>query len=328
MRRVLAIAALVPLAGCLEELPKPSKVEGLRVLGVQAEPPEVAPGATVELRALVVDTEGRDVKLSWYACQVPERGAGLFEGGAQSGSSGGGGYSLTSTTSCADPALLEAGLARKLGEGESATLEIGADALSEDAIRLAYGLPAGADLPAAALFGLVSVAGVNTTVSLVAEVEGADPLETIKRVNVSLASPPNANPSWLAFDLRSADDPEEPPATGEAPPGECFTAPVAIEEGSWVITALNLPEPPVSYPVLVFGTSPETPFELLSNDETYFYSFFSPEGAFSSSIVKSTQGGRVRWKLDETPEEPVDVWVVVRDGRGGLAWCHSVLSAP
>lgn len=324
----MAIFAPVLLAGCLEDLPKPSKVEGLRVLGVQAEPPEAGPGATVALSALVVDTEGREVKLSWYACQVPERGAGVFGGGAQGSTSGGGGYSLDAKSSCSDPALVAAGVSWKLGEGPTATLEIPPDALSEDAVRLAYGLPQGVELPPVALFGLVSVAGVNMTVSLVVEVEGAEPLETIKRVNVSLASPPNTNPSWLAFDVRSADDPEEPPVSGDAPPGECFAAPVPIEAGEWVIQALNIPDPPVSYPVIVLGTAPDVPFQLLTNDETYFYSFFSPVGELSPDIVKSTQAGRVRWKLDETPAEPVDLWIVVRDGRGGLAWCHSVLSPP
>ncbi|GMV39306.1 MAG: hypothetical protein AMXMBFR64_10220 [Myxococcales bacterium] len=314
------------LGGCLEELPKPSKVDGLRVLGVQAEPPELAPGGTTELRALVADPEGRPVKLEWYACQVPERGQGLFEGGGQSSASGGGGYALDSKSSCADPELIAAGASVRLGTGPTVSYTVPLDALSEEAIRFAYGLPEDGRLPIEAQIGLLTVAGVNTTISLVATVPGAKPLEAFKRLNVSLASPANKNPTGIAFALRRADDQSEAPKAGTAPEGECFVSPVAIEAGEWVIQALNMPDPGEPYPVIVGGTSIERPFELLFTEETWFYSTFSTAGSISPDIVKSSQAGRIKWTLDETPTEPVDVWIVVRDGRGGTAWCHSVLA--
>lgn len=50
-------------------------VDGLRLLGVQSEPPEVtAPGQTVTLTAWTVDTRGRGVAVAWSACLVPYDG--------------------------------------------------------------------------------------------------------------------------------------------------------------------------------------------------------------------------------------------------------------
>lgn len=76
MRRVAwkEIAALVfglqsiAIAGCGDSFDPASLVAGLRVLGVKAEPAEAAPGTEVTLRALVVDTRGREVRLDWAAC--------------------------------------------------------------------------------------------------------------------------------------------------------------------------------------------------------------------------------------------------------------------
>ncbi|MGZ3426669.1 MAG: hypothetical protein ACXVCV_08475 [Polyangia bacterium] len=49
-------------------------VDGLRILGAQAEPPEAAPGDTVALSAWVVDTHGGSVAVSWSACLLPSDG--------------------------------------------------------------------------------------------------------------------------------------------------------------------------------------------------------------------------------------------------------------
>jgi hypothetical protein len=62
---------------------------------------------------------------------------------------------------------------------------------------------------------------------------------------------------------------------------------------------------------------------LTTNEETWFYSYFSTHGDFEREIVKSTGDAQVNWKLDAKEEGPVSVWIVVRDGRGGTAWCHS-----
>jgi hypothetical protein len=317
---VLALLA----SACLDELPQPSKITGLRVLGVRAEPPEVAPGAEVQLEALVVDALGRDVTLTWYACTIPERGAGLFGGSAQSSTSGGQGYSLSDVGSCADPRLVRDGLSTVLGTGPTATLQVPDDALSVESVRRAYGLPEDVEIPPLALAGLLGIAGVNMTVTLVAEVDG-DTVESFKRVNVSLSDARNENPADLTFRMLPAADAAAPPKTGEAEPGECFVEAPPLVPGEYVIWALNVPEEPVDYAVLVGGSSPEQLFQVVTNEETLFYSFFSPFGEFGTNIVKSTATPKVRWTIDELPDEPVDMWVVVRDGRGGTSWCRATL---
>ena len=316
--------ALSALTGCLDDLPQSSRLVGLRVLAIKATPPEVAPGAKVALEALVVDTLERDVTLEWYACAIPERGSGLFSGSVQSGTSGGGGYGLGAVDSCADPDLVAAGLSMHLGSGPTAELVIPDDLLSKESVLKAYGIPASSDVPELALVALRSIAGVNMTVSLVARTEG-DEVEALKRVNVSLATPRNENPAELAFLLRPAPDPEEPPATGTAKPGACFVDPPSLDSGSYEIIPLNVPTVPVEYPVLVGGTSAEALFQVATNEEVYFYSFFSATGGFTRNVIKSKGNAKVGWDFPALPTEPVDVYIVVRDGRGGTAWCHSKL---
>lgn len=69
-RRLLVLAASVPLIACRGSFDPASYVNGLRVLSVQAEPPEIPPGQTSTLRALVVDTDGAAVELAWAACML------------------------------------------------------------------------------------------------------------------------------------------------------------------------------------------------------------------------------------------------------------------
>ena len=65
-----AVAVLLALAlGCSDDLPEPSLVANLRILGVQADPPEAAPGDEVALSALVLDTpDAGPSELVWIAC--------------------------------------------------------------------------------------------------------------------------------------------------------------------------------------------------------------------------------------------------------------------
>ena len=54
---------LVWLGGCQSFSDPPvSFVAGLRVLGIKAEPPQIAPGASTTVTALVVDTDGANAR--------------------------------------------------------------------------------------------------------------------------------------------------------------------------------------------------------------------------------------------------------------------------
>jgi hypothetical protein len=63
---------LLVLDGCQSFSDPPvTFVAGLRVLGMQAEPPQIAPGASTTVTALVVDTNGGTPTSSWSQCLLP-----------------------------------------------------------------------------------------------------------------------------------------------------------------------------------------------------------------------------------------------------------------
>ncbi len=334
---VSAALALLMLcaAGCLEELPAPSKVVSLRTLAISATPPEVSPGATVTLSALAVDYPAqRPIEYRWAACLLPERAAGFF-GGSTAPNSGGGGYGLQEAGNCV--ALADAGApgAVDLGTSVTAQLPIAADFFDDlNVVKQAYGLPTDVDIPDALIAGLLAIAGMNLTVTLEVTA-GDDRIVSYKRVNVSLAvgEAANRNPSGAAFYLYRTDDEEsvDIPTTASVPPGNrCFVgedglSDLTIGAGTYAIAPVNIPDPPVTYQVILPALNPEVPFELIDTTETLFHSFFSTEGAFDRDIVKATTTTRGEWLVSETPQEPVPVWIVTRDGRGGASWCHSTL---
>ena len=105
MRRVtLACALAVLAAACEQDVADRTYVDQLRVLGVRAEPPEIAPGGTATLDALVVDpVEQRPITLTWALC-TPEANDGV--------------------SSCTDPANV-----LPLGVGTSLTMTVPGDVL-------------------------------------------------------------------------------------------------------------------------------------------------------------------------------------------------------
>jgi hypothetical protein len=63
---------LLGLGGCQSFSDPPvSFVAGLRVLGIKAEPPQIAPGASTTVAALVVDAYGGTPTASWSQCLLP-----------------------------------------------------------------------------------------------------------------------------------------------------------------------------------------------------------------------------------------------------------------
>ena len=68
-RAILCFAALA--CACADPFDPASYVQGLRVLAVRAEPPEVAPGGSTTLTSLAVDTTGAAVQIQWTACTEP-----------------------------------------------------------------------------------------------------------------------------------------------------------------------------------------------------------------------------------------------------------------
>jgi hypothetical protein len=63
-----AVFAVALLLSCQSPFDPASYVQGLRVLAVKAQPPEVPPGQMTNLTALAIDTNGGVVNGTWTAC--------------------------------------------------------------------------------------------------------------------------------------------------------------------------------------------------------------------------------------------------------------------
>ena len=85
----LAILFAFLAAACGNSFDKAEYVNGLRVLAVKAEPPEVAPGQSTQLSVLAVDTANRPVTLTWAACTLyPKAGYGVINPDCFTGNTG------------------------------------------------------------------------------------------------------------------------------------------------------------------------------------------------------------------------------------------------
>jgi hypothetical protein len=330
---LLLIAVSAP--ACLEPLPTPSRVDDLRVLGVRATPPEVPPGATVSLDALVVDPQGREISYAWYACLTADLGGGFFGGGGQTSSSGGNGTPLDPDedgSSCRLKFERGRDYAYYLGDGPTASFQVPEGILDDpEALAVAFRIPADVEIPELVRLGFLGIAGLNMTVQLTVTVDGRT-VEAGKKVNVSVDSPlpdndRNTNPEGIVLRASESDPPpaDEEPRAGEAhAAGACFEgAPPEIPAGStWYLTPLNFPAEPPTYLVLLAGSTTGEPFEVQSVTETWFYSFFATAGDLSKTISKEPGEPVNTVVFGEEERGEVDFWMVVRDGRGGIGWCQ------
>jgi hypothetical protein len=63
------------VAGCGQQFVPEQRVEGVRLLAVRADPPEVGPGEVTHLTSLTFDAMGRAVDISWKLCTLPPSAA-------------------------------------------------------------------------------------------------------------------------------------------------------------------------------------------------------------------------------------------------------------
>jgi len=340
--RFVWLLLTMALVNCLDELPKYHAIESLRVLGVSASPPEVAAGETTQLSVLAVHPDDADIEYQWYACLITERGTNAFGGSQAAGVSGGKGYGVDDPGDCKVQYDNGAPFAQDLGQAATAELKVPDGLLSFENVAAVYGFPENAKeiMPL-----VLEVAGLNYTVQVTAT-RGDEEITALKRVNVSIAKVKNENPSGVAFFIGPEDTDQEPPTTGDVPTdGSCFfngaDGPLEVTLGDNAITAVNVPDPPVEYSVLVgdfkvLGSlpkdrepSPEQLEEILTkliptHTESLFYSVFSTHGKFSRDIFKSTGTRQVIWTLKKGDvADSIPIWIVTRDGRGGTTWCRS-----
>jgi hypothetical protein len=61
----------IVISGCGDSFTPASLLAGLRLLVAKAEPPEAAPGDSVQFTAYAVDTQQRKIAIAWSACLLP-----------------------------------------------------------------------------------------------------------------------------------------------------------------------------------------------------------------------------------------------------------------
>jgi len=316
LRSPILIAAALALSGCFgTNFDPPHVVKTPRILGISAEPPEIAFGQDVLFEALLVDEDGSDlatapgVELRFMVCvslRAIVSAAGLGSGGQTDNCSEGGD----------DLVRLETG-----GDLPPGSARLPGIAL----LRLAEGLSMGGEPPpgeqaldpelAQTLAAVIALVGVPLRLRLEVWRDGEPILVGTKRFAITQRAMPTTNPppprfrvgeTWLS--ARDGEDPhlcapEAEDAIVEA--GAEITITPDENEEEWIET----------YPAIDLSAG------LVTNDESAYYSWFSTGSAFSADITQRPLR-EVTWTA---PEEPgtYPIWLVVRDGHLGASWCRA-----
>lgn len=173
MQRLLPIAlcaAVLAHVGCSGDLPKVSEVEGLRVLAICADPPELSDPGQATVRALVAGQTGV-VRYQWELC--------LLAGNPTKG------------FPCLD---------------EELRFDLGAEPEPSVAIPPLDPIVAAAE---AAGFTVDLKNGVDVQVRLVVTDASDGRVETIKQLHISRRSDQNTNPALVGLDVDGLDWPAD-----------------------------------------------------------------------------------------------------------------------
>lgn len=286
-------APCVALAlGCIGDLDPKEIVASPRILDIVADPPEVAPGASVRLRAVVAGHRG-PVTYRWVTCTAsnPLSGFGGFGAG-------------TSEQGCTG----DAGRRLPLGTGEEATLTVPANSVDVAALLDSLGDRA----PRALAERYIRDVGVIVGVGLTIEADGRT-VVGYKRVVVSLNPRPNRNPPTprVRVDGRWVSAP-----AGAGP--ACVP-----EEGGGVRvararTVALSPDPAEAWLERYTVLTAVGAFE--ERAEQAFYSWYATGGALGRGLTRSPTRDN-DWQAPAAPGAH-SLWFFVRDGHGGTSGCR------
>lgn len=283
------------LTGCVingDKYPRPSElvpswmVDRTRLLAIQANPPEVEPGAVVAFSALIGRPPGDDTELGvvWLACPVDDSGNGF---GCVTDLTG-----LDDSLATLDPqALAELGLIG-FEPGFAPVYAVPNDLLDE--------LPAEERAEGAYVLIQVSALPLDVVLTPDAEVDLADIESGYKRLVVSEATTPNHNPDVAHFTLDGTVLPFG--AVAYVEPNQVYQPGLQLADGAVELYEFVPTEGPVE-------TRLEEPYAAwyttggqLIESVTLFPYF---EASWVSPAEVGTEG---TW------------YAVVRDRRGGQAW--------
>jgi hypothetical protein len=307
----IAVLFMLALVACQEEMESISQVTKFRVLGVQAEPPEILPGQGTTLKVLFADPKGngREVTVAWLTCVGSfSSTADLSEGcdpiwapALGAANEGGDTYEIPNTP----PDILN-----DLLEGE--------EYLSVTAIVV---LCAGGELSFMDSQSSMPTGEIDALDDLCV---GGDGLVAVKTFRVSTSSNPNTNPviDLLKFEDNTLEPtPEEPnvdagsPDAGDWQPGlyECENS-YGCMEGAAIQAFLTM-DSFQKYEKEEFGKTE-------SVDENPYISWFVTGGKFSEDRSRTNEPPgpfEVDWKPPRFGGA-FELWAVVHDMRGGLSW--------
>lgn len=340
----IALGVAVALSGCgLTQLTPTSEVIRNRVAGVWAEPPEIAPGETTALRALLVHPLGAppDIGALWFACVAADGATGCldFNAGSVSGDddSAAGGF---------DPSDLQFGVGETFHfTASGASFDAAWAGLSDEDkveglsvfVSVSFVPRTNAELQALLIeIGTAAFSGDTEEMErLTGELQGLfeEGITAARRVTISdksAAAPgelrcatehlrPNRNPAIEGLRLHVADEGRD---EGVLLGGTTYAAP-----GSTLILRPELADGSVEDYVYVTtdGVTEcrrETPwFAWMTNAGSLGrdYSYLADPGDLEEVAGRPKIN---RLHLPEAAEfsGPLDLWVVARDRRGGMTW--------
>ncbi len=346
--------ALVALAACTPDFDPASRVEKLRVLAVQAEPPEIAPppasGAPAApdraaltsfvLRADFATAPGRETTVLYLAC-VPAPGdptpspcvlfAQLSDPAAV--------LAAAASAACAAPAHGQAAPIAFAGVEVCQAPDAGSPVpwktcgvatvrsvplpAPELAVPAGYGfdaLPPGAPERILGVQAVVLAFAIDATPDELATGPGACPAELVARRLAALWGEREHVLSTKRVSIRGPDAPD-PPNVNPALDGVAADGAV-LDPGA----ASGLPRGAVALAPVLPAAADHQPYTELdatgapirSRVEEWIYSWFGTTGEMDD--LHTRDGGVEQWDLAAAAGGPAVVAAVVRDLRGGVAW--------
>jgi hypothetical protein len=326
----------VALGGCIEtDFDAPEIINRWRVIAVVAEPPTVGIDRQMTLTPYVLDPDGNRVTpedgfvFDWVACVRPERI------GALSGDM----YSDSVPSRACGPGIPS--LALDVAPDGTATVDVSGEAVRslldpENLDRAAALL----GVPVEILDRIFREVGVIIFVQLFVcsrsdggrTCTGADELHhrAYKRVIVRNVDADGlaTNPWEPRFGVRLRDAPLEDnqwitARTTDEPfvcvpeSGEPIVLPADTEV---ILDPEDVPLEPGPDTWIESYTVVSLTGELFEQNETAYYTFYSTGGSFSEGVTRAPDDEEI-WT---TPEEPgtYPLWLVVRDGHGGMMPCQ------
>jgi hypothetical protein len=296
-----ACAAALLAAGCASDFEKQSQVTKLRVLGVQAEPAELLltpdgglpkttltafaiepSGAVITTRMAICLQQGGGVAAADLACPGDE-GIDLPDAGP-----------LAAELNLADPNLKAAAAVFLAAGSADGGADGGLEALLAQGVPLLYGFELRAPPGGNPDGGPPPTAGFD--------VQRLIGLGTVNLRTAPTGTVPNRNPRLRAVSANGVELRADGTSTLKA---------------GVKVTLLPLPESDAKEPTATTK----------AGVESLNYSFFATDGEIDSlrSADTTATGQPGLSDVDYTPPalappEPVRLWVVVRDGRGGVGW--------